>query len=337
MPSNSKSQYRFWRIAARDKEFAAKRGIYQAQAKEWHDADKKKREEDPEWWENLPDKVEKDGGKGNDAEESFEGLFDSIKNLMGMKPSAPKTDIHKLTAELLHDTSKITADTLNNKTIPIGNVGHLLQFKHWPNFRWLSYVEDNLKQFDSWATKFLKLRSKVLREYKKSYEALQKYDDVAEAARLAGMAVTTINAHFDEAFFHLTSDIRKNANFSHVLDSPFNGYKAIRSVPASRGNFPHFIPAISVPEAHKIAELLAKIGEMEEKFDDITENDWSLDDTDDYRWWIRKFPHDDAEISKLLGRFPVAGEYHGLDINQSEIINQMAKGLLEVLQKSLKH
>lgn len=337
MPSNSKSQYRFMRMAAKDKEFADKRGIKQSDAKEWYEADKKKREEDPEWWENLPDKVEKKGDKGNDPEESFEGLMDTIKNLLGVKPSAPKTDIHKLTAELLQDTSKLTAETLNNKMIPIGNIGHLLQFKHWPNFRWLSAVEDNVKQFDNWATKFLKLRSKVLREYKRSYDVLKKYDDVVQAAQLAGMAVATINADYDEAFFHLTSEIRKNSNFTYALDSPFNGYKALRRVNTSSGNFPHYIPAISLPEAHKIAELIARIEALKEKFQDITEYDWCLDDTDDYRWWIGKFPHDDAAVAKLLRPFPIAGEYHGLDINQSEILNSMVKGLLEVLQRSLKH
>lgn len=46
MPSKSEKQARVMRAAAHDKEFAYQMGIDQAVAKEWVEADKKKREEE---------------------------------------------------------------------------------------------------------------------------------------------------------------------------------------------------------------------------------------------------------------------------------------------------
>lgn len=67
MPSTSKTQYRFFRMAAMDKEFAKKHKISHRTAKEWHDEDKKKKKEDPDWWDELPEKSEKELKKHIDA------------------------------------------------------------------------------------------------------------------------------------------------------------------------------------------------------------------------------------------------------------------------------
>jgi len=68
MPSHSKAQYKFFEIASYNKEFAEARNLDQAQAREWHDEDKKKREEDPEWYEKLPEKAEKKKEKDDDKD-----------------------------------------------------------------------------------------------------------------------------------------------------------------------------------------------------------------------------------------------------------------------------
>ncbi len=46
MPSTSKAQEKFFTIAAHDEEFAKEHGIDPQVAKEWHEADKKKDEQE---------------------------------------------------------------------------------------------------------------------------------------------------------------------------------------------------------------------------------------------------------------------------------------------------
>lgn len=70
MPSTSKSQAKFMRMAAKDAEYAKSCGISQDVAMEWYLEDKKKRKDDPEWWENLPEKAEKKPHKEEPSNES---------------------------------------------------------------------------------------------------------------------------------------------------------------------------------------------------------------------------------------------------------------------------
>lgn len=333
MPSNSKSQYRFWRMAAKDKEFAAKRGISQAQAKEWHEADKKKREEDPEWWENLPDKVEKKGDKGNDPEESFEGFLDGLKSILGTKPTTPQKDMSHWVGEIKMDHSQLTEDKLNGKMVTIGAIGHLLQFQHWPHGSWLSDVEKNVRDFGQWARNYLTERGKLLKELHEIYKKAQEMDDIHEALRFVDSQVAKAEMKFDEWAFHHAA---RFGNFRYRTDSPFNGHRALAST-GNGGGWPASIPAISFAEARKIVALMIDIDALNDHLYDITEDDWCLDDTDDYRRWIRKFPHDDETIAHVLSKFPIAGEYRGMEINESRILNDMEKGLAEILMRSLKH
>lgn len=60
MPSKSKAQHKLMQIAAYNKEFAEKRNIDQAMAREWLEEDKKKMKEDPHFLDNLPEKAEDD-------------------------------------------------------------------------------------------------------------------------------------------------------------------------------------------------------------------------------------------------------------------------------------
>lgn len=63
MPSSSKAQYKLMQIASYNKEFAENRGIDQKMAQEWAAEDKKKRKEDPEWYDKLPEKADSEDPK----------------------------------------------------------------------------------------------------------------------------------------------------------------------------------------------------------------------------------------------------------------------------------
>lgn len=58
MPSKSKAQYKLMEIASYNTDFAESRGIKQDAAREWHNEDRKKRKEEPEWYAKLPEKAE---------------------------------------------------------------------------------------------------------------------------------------------------------------------------------------------------------------------------------------------------------------------------------------
>lgn len=335
MPSNSKSQARFMRMAAHDAEFAKSRNISQQVAKEWYDEDKKKRKEDPEWWEKLPDRAEKKDDKGNDPEESFEGFGDVLKRILGFPTPEEKAAAEKMISELKHDSSKITEEMLKKKTIILGNSATLMHLWHWPNHRWLSSVEENFGAFGRWLINYLKLRANMTQALEKIYEEAKRLPSPKEAYRHAKPLAEGVYAdyalkidHSAVKFTNLTLVCGKIGTLPHS--------KVLERRKPLYGGMDSYIQALTLPEAKKCCELMLKLSGLLDQCFDIGDREWYLDDTDDYRWWISRFPDDDEDIAHLLNLFPVAGEFHGMEIGENRILADMEKGLAEILFKSLK-
>ena len=243
MPSSSKSQYRFWRMCANNPEFAKSRGISQETADEWHNADKQKKKDDPEWYANLPDKVEKEPKEHDVEEESFEGLGDVLKRILGFPTPEQKAAADKMVAGLAQDSSKLNEGMLKTGRIPLGNAGNLLHFKHWPNFHWTSDVDTIVKEFGGWALDFAKQRLRMMQKIQPVHD--QKVE------------VEAIEAEFDTIAFHLT---RKIMNFRHEPDHKAGKY-LVEQKP-TWGAFDPTIVAPNIQDARKICDLMLKISNL---------------------------------------------------------------------------
>ena len=329
MPSTSKSQYRFWRMCANNPEFAESRGISKETAKEWHDADKKKKKDDPEWYENLPDKVEKDKPE-HDVEESFEGFGDVLKRILGFPTPEEKAAADRMVAGLAQDSSKLNESMLKTGRIPLGNAGNLLHFKHWPNFRWTSDVENIVKDFGSWAIDFEKQRSRMVQQMKSTYDKASKMSDLKQAEAFVASEVAGIELKFDETAFHLS---RKVMNFRHESDHKAGKY-LVEQKP-TWGAFDPTIPAPNIQEARKICDLMLKIGGLTKTILDSRSKEWLLVDIEEYQEWNDKFPNDEGLVNRTLAHFPHAGKFDKYDLGAVKIFTDMEKGLAEILLHSL--
>lgn len=330
MPSSSKSQYKLMQFAAINKEFAEKKGIKQETAKEWHAADVAKKKEDPEWYENLPEKFEK---KKKDKEESMESFSSWLGGLFGTpdKDSNKKYDAKKeLSAiqKMLKDLSILDTVELREGKIDTKNINNHLLLRHFNPSNWLSELEKGILQIDAYANKFFAARLHYSDAMRKVYEKCETMKP-QEALEYAKKAVPPIKQKLDAI---------SPPSFILAIDSIKleHGYKFKEAMP---GASPFYLDALTKGQIKKLLNLMPYLFHMDGFGDyELEHLYWTLDDTDEVKWWSYHFPDDDHIWSQMLNFFPFAGDFYEYDYETplNSLVTKIRLGCEELINKSVK-
>lgn len=199
MPSSSKSQYKLMQFAAMNKSFAEKKGIKQETAKEWHEADKKKKAEDPEWYENLPEKFEKKK-KDDKGEVSTEGLGSLLGGLFkgkdkdGQVPGHTQDQFIDQAIQVVHATylneAWLGQQEFKTGPISVSDQSHRLAFPNFPT-NLLDAIEKSVNVEGTYMLEYAK------RVHGLADELLNKWHSIKDHAT-AEQAETDIEKIFDQ-------------------------------------------------------------------------------------------------------------------------------------------
>lgn len=308
MPSKSKAQYKLFEIASYNKDFAEARHINQEQAREWHAEDKKKRKEDPKWYENLPDKAEDDDkkdkkkddkkkedkkdGKAKKGDESMEGqglLLDFIDGLFDFFSSKKKKDenneeLYESRWTFIQKAEKEVQGTYTNKEwlsqievtdalIPFSSIGPLLRLKPWPQ-NLLDGIEKGVNELEKFLIAYSKAFTTYQGKLEKIWDEFLKSDDYVEAA------------------VKFKAEQQKIAGPMNALKIPagtLGNFKIevkreiYHSLVQEPQNCPTYWPALTTNGVEKAGKLMFRIlGILD---DQHGRHDWWISDVmDDYKW-----------------------------------------------------
>lgn len=334
MPSKSKAQYKIMEIASYNKEFADARGMDQKAAQEWHNEDKKKRKEEPKWYDALPEKAEKKPPakpkkekkpakrKKVKGESSNEGLIGALKSLF---TGDEKEDVDF--AALAKDPKLL--DDVELRTDAINMRGPSMNFKlKGFNMRWLSGVEHTINEVEPWLRKFVKARS----DYGNELEKINKQSH----AMTPKDAITFIAPKIIAAKVKLAAvGVPKMAETTAVWSK-----KAAHGQNLKFGSIPDGANMMQPPDATMLRKIITLIDKISKVLDWTEENNqipWSLDDTEEYEFWENK-DASESEISKLMDHYPQAGEFMEFDYGDDvqHYLEYVMHGLRSTVAKTIK-
>lgn len=334
MPSSSKSQYKLMQFAAINKEFAEKKGIKQETAKEWHAADVAKKKEDPEWYDNLPEKFEK---KKKDKEESMEGFQSWLFHLVtggaskdsdsGQPGYNQKKELNAI-EKMLKDEKILDSIEMREGKIDVKNINSHLLLRNFAEFNWLSELEKGVLQIDSYANKFFDARLRYADQMRKIYEKCETLKP-QEALDYATKAVAPLKQKLDSIappHFILAIDAQKQTH----------GWKFKEATP---GQSPFYIDALTKGQVKKLLNLMPYLFQLDGFGNyELEHLYWTLDDTDEVKWWSHHYPDDDHIWSKMLDLFPFAGDFYEYEYETAlnGIISKIRRGVEEMINKSVK-
>ena len=347
MPSKSKAQYKLMQIAAYNADFAKKRGLDQAIAREFHAEDKKKEKEDPEWFKNLPEKADTDkapdkrdktyrkkgkkgkGRKKAKVESSTEakgsekaGFLYFLSTLFSNSEDQDANEGDFDAFDRLAKNPDMLGDSeLRTGPVSVSGINNLLLLKSFGT-NWLSGVENTVHEINAFAEKFIKARGAYDMALKKIYEQCEKLQP-AEALKYAREKVKIEKDKLDK----ITPPSFTASVLTAVKQSP-HGYKFEAKNP---GASPSTIQALTVGEVKKCLSLISQAFEVDVWSYDEDQDYWTLDDTDEAKWWNHHFPDDDHIWGPMLGLFPVAGDH--LEFEYEDDLNDALKKIREGLKR----
>jgi hypothetical protein len=317
MPSKSKAQYKLFEIASYNKDFAEARHINQEQAREWHAEDKKKRKEDPKWYDNLPEKAEdddkkkdhdkKDGKKKDDkakkGDESMEGqglLLDFIDGLFDFFSSKKKKDVdsnelYESKWTFIDKAEKTVQGTYTNKEwlaqievkdgmIPFSDIGPLLRLKPWPQ-NLLDGIEKGVNEIEKFLIAYSSAFTTYQGKMEKLWDEFLKSDDYVEAA---------------EKFKAEQKKIAGPMNALKVPHGTLGNFKTeikrdiYHSIVSEGQSCPTYWPALSANGVEKAGKLMFRIlGILDDQHD---RHDWWYTDVkEDWKYAARNGKFEENE------------------------------------------
>lgn len=327
MPSSSIKQYKLMMFAALNADFAKKKGIDQKVAKEWHEADEKKKKEDPKWFYNLPDKFEK---KKEEKEASMEGFTSWIASLVGGGSSKDNGKKYELSAiqKMVRDEKILDTVELREGKIDTKHINQELLLRNFNTTSWLSDLEKGVLQITNYANTFFAARMKYCDAMRKVY---QKCEAMQPEAAL-NYALTTVPP------IKRKLDAVAPPKFLLAIDSvkQEHGFKFVQSTP---GQSPFYMDALTKGQVKKLLTLMPHLFEMD-GFGDYEHDHlyWTLDDTDEVKWWSHHFPNQGHIWGKVLDLFPFAGDFYEYDYEEAlnKMVSKVRRGCEELINKSVK-
>lgn len=334
MPSSSKSQYKLMQFAAINKQFAEKKGIKQETAKEWHEADLAKKKEDPEWYDNLPEKFEK---KKKEREESMEGFQSWLFHLVTggtFKDSDPDHPEYNKKKELnaiqkmLKDEKILESIELREGKIDLKHINNQLLLRHFSDSNWLGELEKGVLQITNYTDKFFAARLRYCDQMRKVYEKCETMKP-QEALDYATKAVEPLKQKLDAIAppsFILAIDAQKQTH----------GWKFKEGTP---GQSPFYMDALTKGQIKKVLSLMPHLLEMDGFGNyELEHLYWTLDDTDEVKWWSHHFPGQGDVWGKMLALFPFAGDFYEYEYDTAlnGLVSKIRRGCEELINKSVK-
>ena len=306
MPSASVSQYKLMMFAAMNADFAKKKGISQETAKEWHESDEKKKKEDPEWFYNLPERTEKKNKAHEASMESISGFF---SKLLGV--GLPRVDSNKGTPQqvelnyvkkLFKDAHLLDEIKLREGKIDTKNINHHLLLRHFNERSWLSELENGIAQVTNYASQFFTARVHYADEMHKIYKKCETFEPkeaLAYALDATAKAKRKLDAIAPPKFILAIDSVKLEHGYKFTTNNP--------------GQSPHYMDALTKGQVKKVLSFLPHLFRVDSHtFTDVEYDDmwWTLDDTDETKWWMHKYPNDDHIWGKMLDLFPCAGDFY---------------------------
>jgi hypothetical protein len=326
MASKSKAQRAFLIKVVADSEFAKSRKMSQDVARDILEQDEEHIAKDKHWADKLPDRA---GGHSMESRDvwynpefielivdqqvhpSFESLTDKFKSMfnaaLGRKPTGPsgssKTE-DKPNYDMLFSHSPESSRKPKEGTADFSALATKLRMKPVSGPFWNGLI----KNLDDYIRTTFKMQKDVVEYCKKCEKVYKKCETLQpmEARAYAEAQMRNINNSSPKkpelplADFELTTG--PHGGMSHVMQM---------------GSPQHVV--CEYPTQAQLDKLISLTGKLFMGVDEgMDDGYWTLDDTDEIKWWDHHFPGQSSAWGPMLNLFPFAGEVRGYDSTAME-------------------
>lgn len=290
MPSVSKKQHRFMKIAASNEKFAKKFGISQKVAREWLEEDERLFKANPNFYDLLPESADDTSFQ---EPVSMEGVFKDIFNFIMPPPKvnpihSAGTPREPYIFELCHNYSNPAwADhaELKTGTVSVGQAPRYLHFERSSHL--LTDLEREVNRLSSFMHKAVEIHSNAALKVQTAYMKAKTLP-YAAATDLMKNAVAEYHATMDKI---------------GTITSPFKGSKGGTPIQSS-------MEAYDKAALKKLASIAKTISVALDEYERQVDWDGAIphyDFKDEDRWWRSKYtvePYDMDKTHDVIGNIP---------------------------------
>ena len=316
MASKSKAQRAFLIKVVADSDFAKSRKMSQDVARGILDEDEEHIAKDKHWADKLPDRA---GGHSMESRDvwynpeyipllveqqvhpSFESISDKFKAMLnaalGRKQPTPTTPaVKKIDYDLLYPGKE--PRTVKTGTSDFTALAASLRMKQTPTPFWPALIRQ-LDEYVKSSAKYIAAVNKYTKDCERIYKRCESLKP-AEAKAYADAEMRKIGARAPEKpVFPLADFTYNDGKYGETHGHPV----MIQLRGHVMGEY---------PTQQQLTQLMTLARELFER-DDPYENYWTLDDTDEVKWWDHHFPGESEQWGPMLNHFPFAGSVKGFD------------------------
>lgn len=338
MASKSKAQRAFLIKVVADSDFAKSRKMSQDVARGILDEDEEHIAKDKHWADKLPDRAGHHSMESRDVwynpefialivdqqvHPSFESLTDKFKafysSVVGGKSAQPKPTApaaKKIDYDLLYlgkEPRVVKTGTSDFTALAAALRLKSTQSTFWPGL--IHQVDLYVKS----SAKYIAAVNKYTTDCERIYKRCETMKP-AEAKAYADAEMRKVGARAPEKPNFPLADFTYNDNrHGETHGHPFGPALTSRVV-------------CEYPTQSQITQLMALGRELFER-DDPYEHYWTLDDTDEVKWWDHHFPGESEQWGPMLNHFPFAGSVKGFDASAlSRSYDVVIAGIISIVE-----
>lgn len=338
MASKSKAQRAFLIKVVADSDFAKSRKMSQDVARGILDEDEEHIAKDRHWADKLPDRA---GGHSMESRDvwynpefipliveqqvhpSFESLSDKFKSfyssIVGGKSAQSKAaapTAKKIDYDLLYpgkEPREVKSGTGNFSALAA-----MLRMKQAPTPFWPNLIKQ-VDQYVKSSAKYIAAVNKYTTDAERVYKRCETMKP-AEAKVYADAEMRKTGTRAPEKPEFPLADFTYN-------DGKYGETHGHPVMVQLRG------PVVGdYPTQQQLMQLMALGRELFER-DDPYEHYWTLDDTDEAKWWDHHFPGESEQWGPMLDNFPVAGSVRGFDASAlSRSYDVVIGGIVSIIE-----
>jgi len=337
MASKSKAQRAFLIKVVADSDFAKSRKMSQDVARDILNDDEEHIAKDKHWADKLPDRA----GHSMESRDhwhnpefidlivdqqvhpSFESLTDKFKafysSVVGVKATQPKPTapvVKKIDYDLLYPGKE--PRTTKTGSSDFSSLAAALRMKQTPTPFWPNVI----KQVDEYvksSAKYIAAVNKYTTDCERIYKRCESMKP-AEAKAYADTEMRKVGARApDKPMFPLADFTYNDGKYGETHGHPV--------MVQLRG------PVVGdYPTQQQLMQLMTLGRELFER-DDPYEHYWTLDDTDEIKWWDHHFPGESEQWGPMLNHFPFAGSVKGFDASAlSRSYDLVISGIISIVE-----
>lgn len=336
MPSKSKAQRAFLIKVVADSDFAKSRKMSQDVARDILDQDEEHIAKDKHWADKLPDRASGHSMESRDVwynpefielivdqqvHPSFESLSDKFKGMLnsalGRKPTPEKPVVEKVNYDMLFSHAPESNRKPKEGTADFSAFASQLRMKQVQGPFWnglIKALDDYIKLTQKIEKDVFEYCKKCEKIYKKC-ETLQPQEARAYAEaemRNIGLDCPT-KPNLPMADFEVTVGGYGATHSTHLAGAP---QKVVCEYPTQA-------------QLNKMLDLTKKL------FNGVDDGDgyWTLDDTDEIKWWDHHFPGQSSAWGPMINLFPFAGDVRGYDSTaMNKSTHTVTTGMIRLLE-----